>query len=28
MQQTAITLAQETADDWWEIEALYDLCFA
>lgn len=28
MQQTAITLAQETADDWWEVEALYDLCFA
>lgn len=21
-------LAQETADDWWEVEALYDLCFA
>jgi predicted N-acetyltransferase YhbS len=28
MQQTAMTLARETADDWWEIEALYDLCFA
>jgi predicted N-acetyltransferase YhbS len=28
MQQTAITLAEETADDWWEVEALYDLCFA
>ncbi|KQI71194.1 acetyltransferase [Loktanella sp. 5RATIMAR09] len=28
MQQTAITLAQEQADDWWEVEALYDLCFA
>ncbi len=28
MQQTAITLAQETPDDWWEVEALYDLCFA
>lgn len=28
MQQTAITLAKETADDWWEVEALYDLCFA
>ena len=23
-----ISLAQETADDWWEVEALYDLCFA
>lgn len=22
------TLAQETAQDWWEVEALYDLCFA
>ncbi len=21
-------LAQETAQDWWEVEALYDLCFA
>ena len=21
-------LARETADDWWEVEALYDLCFA
>lgn len=21
-------LSQETADDWWEVEALYDLCFA
>ncbi|NSX54714.1 GNAT family N-acetyltransferase [Parasulfitobacter algicola] len=21
-------LAQETKDDWWEVEALYDLCFA
>jgi len=28
MQQTAITLAEETPDDWWEVEALYDLCFA
>mgnify|MGYP001799338694 FL=1 len=28
MQQTAMTLAEETADDWWEVEALYDLCFA
>ncbi|GAA6207202.1 N-acetyltransferase [Cognatishimia sp. WU-CL00825] len=23
-----ITLAQETKEDWWEVEALYDLCFA
>ncbi|RME15767.1 MAG: N-acetyltransferase [Alphaproteobacteria bacterium] len=23
-----ITLAEETAQDWWEVEALYDLCFA
>ena len=23
-----MTLAKETADDWWEVEALYDLCFA
>jgi predicted N-acetyltransferase YhbS len=23
-----ITIAQETPDDWWEVEALYDLCFA
>ncbi|SIO37801.1 Predicted N-acetyltransferase YhbS [Rhodovulum sp. ES.010] len=23
-----ITLAEETAEDWWEVEALYDLCFA
>ena len=22
------TLAPETSDDWWEVEALYDLCFA
>ena len=22
------TLTEETADDWWEVEALYDLCFA
>ena len=22
------TLRQETDDDWWEVEALYDLCFA
>jgi len=28
MQQAAIVLAEETADDWWEVEALYDLCFA
>lgn len=28
MQQTALTLAPETPDDWWEVEALYDLCFA
>ena len=28
MQQSAITLATETPDDWWEVEALYDLCFA
>ena len=23
-----IRLKQETKDDWWEVEALYDLCFA
>ena len=23
-----ISLTQETTDDWWEVEALYDLCFA
>ncbi len=23
-----ITLAKETADDWWDVEALLDLCFA
>jgi predicted N-acetyltransferase YhbS len=23
-----LRLAQETADDWWEVEVLYDLCFA
>lgn len=23
-----IQLSQETPDDWWEVEALYDLCFA
>ncbi len=28
MQQIAMTLAEETANDWWEVEALYDLCFA
>ncbi|MFQ1699102.1 GNAT family N-acetyltransferase [Loktanella agnita] len=28
MQQAAILLAEEAADDWWEVEALYDLCFA
>jgi predicted N-acetyltransferase YhbS len=28
MQQSAITLATQTSDDWWEVEALYDLCFA
>ncbi|WP_100367527.1 GNAT family N-acetyltransferase [Yoonia maricola] len=28
MRQTALTLAIETPDDWWEVEALYDLCFA
>ncbi len=28
MQQAAIVLAEETANDWWEVEALYDLCFA
>ncbi len=28
MQQSAITLATERPDDWWEVEALYDLCFA
>jgi predicted N-acetyltransferase YhbS len=22
------TLSEETPDDWWEVEALYDLCFA
>jgi len=22
------TITQETRDDWWEVEALYDLCFA
>lgn len=28
MTAEAITLAPEIADDWWEVEALYDLCFA
>ncbi|MGJ8623955.1 MAG: GNAT family N-acetyltransferase [Yoonia sp.] len=28
MQQSALTLAKEGAQDWWEVEALYDLCFA
>lgn len=28
MQQTILHLAPETPDDWWEVEALYDLCFA
>lgn len=28
MQTQAMTLAQETPDDCWEVEALYDLCFA
>jgi predicted N-acetyltransferase YhbS len=28
MQQSALTLAREGAQDWWEVEALYDLCFA
>jgi predicted N-acetyltransferase YhbS len=23
-----LSFAQESADDWWEVEALYDLCFA
>lgn len=23
-----LTLTQETPEDWWEVEALYDLCFA
>ncbi|MBO6854462.1 MAG: N-acetyltransferase [Marivivens sp.] len=23
-----LTLAKERAEDWWEVEALYDLCFA
>ena len=28
MQQSALTLAREGPQDWWEVEALYDLCFA
>lgn len=28
MQTETIILAQETVADWWEVEALYDLCFA
>ena len=28
MQAGAITLLQEKPDDWWEVEALFDLCFA
>lgn len=28
MQQAVLNLAKETANDWWEVEALYDLCFA
>ena len=28
MLQAEISLAQEMVDDWWEVEALYDLCFA
>ena len=28
VQTDAITLAPEGPDDWWEVEALYDLCFA
>ena len=28
MQQSHITLATEMVQDWWEVEALYDLCFA
>ena len=27
MQQTALTLAIERPENWWEVEALYDLCF-
>ena len=28
MQRLSVQLAPETPDDWWEVEALYDLCFA
>lgn len=28
MQQAVMKLAEETVEDWWEVEALYDLCFA
>ena len=28
MRGTAVRLEPETAADWWEVEALYDLCFA
>lgn len=28
MQEVKIALAPENPDDWWEVEALYDLCFA
>lgn len=28
MQTETIVMAQETVDDWWEVEELYDLCFA
>lgn len=28
MQRLSVILAQETPEDWWEAEALYDLCFA
>lgn len=28
MQTTPIILAREAAEDWWEVEALFDLCFA
>lgn len=28
MQTETIILAQETVSDWWEVEGLYDLCFA
>ena len=28
MQTETIIMAQEAVNDWWEVEALYDLCFA